>query len=157
MRWCKSFWCAETYGASLIISQLWDVCSDQEAVDLVRNIEDPQTAAKALVEHALARFSTDNLSCMVVRFDSDKVQEVAKDKANPIGVEGDPPTKQGGISEAEHIVQDAKKKLDESGIETLDRIPTEEVERQAQHEPGPELNAEALEAAKKKAANTSTS
>ncbi|KAK5167749.1 mgpp2cl-1, protein phosphatase 2C-like protein 1 [Saxophila tyrrhenica] len=134
---------------------LWDVCSDQEAVDLVRTIEDPQTAAKALVDHALARFSTDNLSCMVVRFDSDKVQETAQNKTDPIGVEGDPATKPGGLSEAEHIVLDAKKKLDESGIETLDRVPTEEIERQQEHEPGPELNADALEAAKKKAAANS--
>jgi len=46
---------------------LWDVCSDQEAVDLVRTIQDPQDASKTLVDHALARFSTDNLSCMIVR------------------------------------------------------------------------------------------
>ena len=32
---------------------MWDVCSDQEAVDLVRNIKDPQAASKALVEYAL--------------------------------------------------------------------------------------------------------
>ncbi|KAI1981924.1 mgpp2cl-1, protein phosphatase 2C-like protein 1 [Ophidiomyces ophidiicola] len=49
---------------------LWDVCSDQEAVDLIRNTHDPQAASKILVDHALSRFSTDNLSCMVVRFDS---------------------------------------------------------------------------------------
>ncbi|SPO03041.1 uncharacterized protein DNG_05722 [Cephalotrichum gorgonifer] len=50
---------------------LWDVCSDQEAVDLVREIEDPLAGAKLLVEHALSRFSTDNLSCMIVRLDKD--------------------------------------------------------------------------------------
>ncbi|ODQ55121.1 PP2C-domain-containing protein [Saitoella complicata NRRL Y-17804] len=46
---------------------LWDVCSDQEAVELVRGVPDPQEASRVLVEHALSRFSTDNLSCMVVR------------------------------------------------------------------------------------------
>ncbi len=92
---------------------------------------------------------------MVVRFDGAKVQETVQNTADPIGVEGDPPSKQGGLSEAEHIVLDAKKKLDESGVETLDRIPTEEVERQQQHEPGPELNVEALEAAKQKAQSAS--
>ncbi|KAA8893956.1 phosphatase 2C-like domain-containing protein [Sphaerosporella brunnea] len=48
---------------------LWDVCSDQEAVDLVRDIKDPQEASKKLVDHALGAFSSDNLSCMIVRLD----------------------------------------------------------------------------------------
>ncbi|KAG0644079.1 phosphatase 2C-like domain-containing protein [Tuber brumale] len=48
---------------------LWDVCSDQEAVDLVRQVQDPQEASKMLVDHALGRFSSDNLSCMIVRLD----------------------------------------------------------------------------------------
>ncbi|KAF8534290.1 phosphatase 2C-like domain-containing protein [Trichophaea hybrida] len=48
---------------------LWDVCSDQEAVDLVRSILDPQEASKKLVDHALSQFSSDNLSCMIVRLD----------------------------------------------------------------------------------------
>ncbi|KAL1890265.1 mgpp2cl-1, protein phosphatase 2C-like protein 1 [Ceratocystis pirilliformis] len=47
---------------------LWDVCSDQEAVDLIRNFSDPHEAALTLVDHALNRFSTDNLTCVVVRF-----------------------------------------------------------------------------------------
>ncbi|KAJ6144933.1 protein phosphatase 2C [Penicillium chermesinum] len=51
---------------------LWDVCSDQEAVDLIRNVHDAQEASKMLVDHALARFSTDNLSCMVIRLDSSR-------------------------------------------------------------------------------------
>ncbi|BFZ57758.1 mgpp2cl-1, protein phosphatase 2C-like protein 1 [Savitreella phatthalungensis] len=46
---------------------LWDVCTDQEAVDLVRGIEDPNAASKVLVEHALREYSTDNLTVMVVR------------------------------------------------------------------------------------------
>lgn len=50
-------------------TQLWDVCSDQEAVDLVRNVQDPQDASKMLVDYALGRFSSDNLSCMIVRLD----------------------------------------------------------------------------------------
>ena len=72
-----------------------------------------------------------------------------ENKAQQIGVEGDPvPRTAGGISEAEHIVLESKKKLDESG-EGLDRVPTEMVEEQAQAEPGPELNPDALEAARK--------
>ncbi|KAF8449727.1 phosphatase 2C-like domain-containing protein [Kalaharituber pfeilii] len=52
---------------------LWDVCSDQEAVDLVRDVDDPQLASKMLVDHALSRFSSDNLSCMIVRLDHAKL------------------------------------------------------------------------------------
>ena len=128
--------------------QLWDVCSDQEAVDLVRNVQDPQAASKALVDHALARFSTDNLSCMLVRFDGKAVQQAVENKSEPIGVEGDPPTKKGGVSEAEHLVMESKKQLDETG-EGLDRVPSDLMEQEEDAEPGPELNAEALEAARK--------
>ncbi|KAH8848134.1 hypothetical protein MCOR27_010769 [Pyricularia oryzae] len=79
---------------------LWDVCDDQEAVDQVRNIEDPAAAAKLLVNHALARFSTDNLSCMIVRFDKQAVLDghSRKDAAT----KGDPASKP---SEADRNVQ----------------------------------------------------
>ncbi|KAL7267730.1 mgpp2cl-1, protein phosphatase 2C-like protein 1 [Rhizina undulata] len=58
---------------------LWDVCSDQEAVDLVRNVLDPQLASKMLVEYALSRFSSDNLSCMIVRLDPSRKFVGSKD------------------------------------------------------------------------------
>lgn len=80
------------------------MCSDQEAVDLVRNVQDPQLGSKMLVDHALARFSTDNLSCMMVRFDTTAQQAAQENKDNLIGVEGDPPTLAGGITETEAIV-----------------------------------------------------
>ncbi|KYG44605.1 hypothetical protein M433DRAFT_69034 [Acidomyces richmondensis BFW] len=129
---------------------LWDVCSDQEAVDLIRGVEDPQVASKCLVEHALSRFSTDNLSCMVVRFDSKAVQQAVAKEVPPIGVEGDAASKMGGISEAEAIVAESKKKLEESG-ERLDRIPSDLARDMETHdqEPGPELNARAVEKAKR--------
>ncbi|KAJ3044316.1 Protein phosphatase 2C 1 [Rhizophlyctis rosea] len=47
---------------------LWDVCSDQAAVDAIKDVTDPQQAAEDLLEHALENFSTDNLSILVVRF-----------------------------------------------------------------------------------------
>ncbi|WWC57603.1 uncharacterized protein I303_100135 [Kwoniella dejecticola CBS 10117] len=47
---------------------LWDVCEDQEAVDLIRQITDPQDASKYLLDHAMSNYSTDNLSVMVIRF-----------------------------------------------------------------------------------------
>lgn len=100
----------------LTFSQLWDVCSDQEAVDLVRNVQDPAAASKLLVEHALARFSTDNLSCMIVRFDKDALLENQNNKENPIGVEGDKVTGTGKISEVEKIIGATKKQIAEGGV-----------------------------------------
>jgi len=133
---------------------LWDVCSDQEAVDLVRNTQDPQTASKMLVDHALARFSTDNLSCMIVRFDNKALQQSQEGK--DIGVDGDPLSKTGGISEAEAIVSETKKHLEEGGEVPplpLSRPSTNDVigEVEKHQETGPELNPAALQAARKKA------
>ncbi|WFD18564.1 protein-serine/threonine phosphatase [Malassezia caprae] len=47
---------------------LWDVVSDQDAVDFVSKIAEPQQAASSLLKHALEKFSTDNTSIMIVRF-----------------------------------------------------------------------------------------
>lgn len=76
---------------------------------MIRNIEDPAQASKLLVDHALSRFSTDNLSCMVVRFDKVALAETQKDKA--IGVEGDAVDSAGKVSEAEKIVSITKQKI----------------------------------------------
>ena len=143
----------------LTVCQLWDVCSDQEAVDLVRHTHDPQAASKNLVEYALARFSTDNLSCMIVRFDSRAVQQTVERKAEPIGVDGDPPTKkQGGMSEADAIVKEARKSMSEgpgrmlhSDIKPEDgleeekaRISQEIIREEEEKEAGPELDPKGL-------------
>jgi protein phosphatase PTC1 len=70
------------------------------------------TAAKMLVDHALARFSTDNLSCMVVRFD--KHQLLENQSSTAIGVEGDASTSTSGkLTEAEKIVTATKQKIAE--------------------------------------------
>ncbi|KLO19471.1 protein phosphatase 2C [Schizopora paradoxa] len=47
---------------------LWDVTSDQQAVDLIREIQDAQKASHMLVQHALKESSTDNITAIVVRF-----------------------------------------------------------------------------------------
>ncbi|RFU31283.1 hypothetical protein B7463_g5065, partial [Scytalidium lignicola] len=98
---------------------LWDVCSDQEAVDLVRNIQDPVVAAKHLVDHALARFSTDNLSCMIVRLNKSAHLSTVNDSTAAIGVEGDPASHPGKISETEKIIGDAKRKAEEEGVPAI--------------------------------------
>ncbi|GAB5591732.1 mgpp2cl-1 [Umbelopsis nana] len=46
---------------------LWDVCNDNDAVDLIKEVLDPQEASQKLLDHALANFSTDNLTIMVIR------------------------------------------------------------------------------------------
>ncbi|KAK3333333.1 phosphatase 2C-like domain-containing protein [Cercophora scortea] len=98
---------------------LWDVCSDQDAVDLVRNIQEPVAAAKVLVDHALARFSTDNLSCMIVRLDKQALLDNQYNKDHAIGVEGDASTAPGKVSEVEKIVSSVKQKIAEGGAPAL--------------------------------------
>lgn len=117
---------------------------------MVRGIQDPQMASKALVDHALARFSTDNLSCMVVRFDN-KALKARKNEAL-IGCDGDQGAKV-GISEADAIVSQAKKLVGEpeQPVETAAAAIMEEDESENRPEPGPELNVDAIKAAQKNA------
>ena len=140
----------------MICSQLWDVCSDQDAVDLVRREQDPQAASKILVDHALSRFSTDNLSCMIVRFNSRGLQDAASKTQEHIGVDGDPPSNlKGGIRETEAIVGAAKKGMSNDQVagegEDLSRISTDMIQEEENAEPGPELDPEGLAKAKEKA------
>ncbi|KAF2798280.1 PP2C-domain-containing protein [Melanomma pulvis-pyrius CBS 109.77] len=123
---------------------LWDVCSDQEAVDHVRQIQDPQIASKALVDHALARFSTDNLSCMVVRFDNKALKQ--RKNESLMGVDGD--QSKSGISEADAIVSQARKQMGEPE-QPIEQAAAEMIMEEEEPEPGPELNVEAVKAAQK--------
>ena len=128
-------------------NQLWDVCSDQEAVDLIRNEHDAQQASKILVDHALARFSTDNLSIMVIRLDSNRVKDVVSSSADPIGVDGDN-TSVRGMSEADNIVEGARKSIASSGLaddpEAAEKVTNDTLQKMASHsskqEPGPEVS-----------------
>ena len=52
----------------MVLTQLWDVVSDQDAVNFVSKIPEPQQADSLLLKHALEKFSTDNTSVMIVRF-----------------------------------------------------------------------------------------
>lgn len=47
---------------------LWKVMSNEEAVDAIRHIKDARAAAKYLTDEAVARRSSDDISCVVVRF-----------------------------------------------------------------------------------------
>ncbi|KAK7393712.1 hypothetical protein VNO78_22276 [Psophocarpus tetragonolobus] len=48
---------------------IWEVMKNQEAVNLIRHIEDPQKAAECLANEALIRMSKSNISCLIIRFD----------------------------------------------------------------------------------------
>lgn len=45
---------------------LWDVIDDQEACELIQDIDDPNEAASVLVKYALNNGTTDNITVMVV-------------------------------------------------------------------------------------------
>ena len=47
---------------------LWDVVSDGEACEYIREVLDPMQAANMLADFALEQGSTDNISIIVVRF-----------------------------------------------------------------------------------------
>ncbi|XVF37065.1 hypothetical protein REPUB_Repub19eG0113400 [Reevesia pubescens] len=49
---------------------LWNVLSNKDAVALVQDIADAEAAATKLIKEAYARGSSDNITCVVVRFDS---------------------------------------------------------------------------------------
>ncbi|CAL0303215.1 unnamed protein product [Lupinus luteus] len=48
---------------------IWEVMKNQEAVNLIRHIEDPQEAAECLAKEALIRMSKSNISCLIIRID----------------------------------------------------------------------------------------
>ncbi|CAI0438609.1 unnamed protein product [Linum tenue] len=47
---------------------LWDVVTNEEAVEMTKPIEDPEQASKRLLHEAYQRGSADNITCVVVRF-----------------------------------------------------------------------------------------
>ncbi|CAK9149734.1 unnamed protein product [Ilex paraguariensis] len=48
---------------------IWEVMKHQEAVNLIRHIDDSQEAAEYLAKEALTRMSRSTISCLVIRFD----------------------------------------------------------------------------------------
>lgn len=114
-------------------------------MDLVRDVPDAQEASKILVDHALSRFSTDNLSCMVIRFDAGRVKEVANQSTEPIGVDVEPPTSTDrGVSETDKIVEGARRSMQSAGLtdntETAEKVNEEILQKMSDDEPGPELS-----------------
>jgi protein phosphatase PTC1 len=108
----------------------------------VRNVHNPQDASKMLVDHALSRFSTDNLSVMIVRFDPKKLQT---NTTTDIGVESETSHEKGAVSEVEMLVSEARRNSLQAGEIALDDS-TEDLkdieEQEEDQEPGPELTPE---------------
>lgn len=52
---------------------LWDVVPNEDAVSLVKIEEEPEAAARKLTETAFSRGSGDNITCIVVKFQHDKM------------------------------------------------------------------------------------
>lgn len=97
-----------------------------------------------LVDHALSKFSTDNLSVMVVRFNPKKVRE---NTSIDIGVQHD--EHNAGISEVEMIVGEARRNSNIppegaslSEAEKQDLANQVIAEQQEEQEAGPELTPE---------------
>ncbi|KAL0414293.1 UNVERIFIED_CONTAM: putative protein phosphatase 2C-like protein 44 [Sesamum radiatum] len=60
---------SETEFVILASTGVWEVMRHQEAVNLIRHIEDPQAAAECLATEALTRMSRSKISCLIIRFD----------------------------------------------------------------------------------------
>ncbi|PQQ17240.1 putative protein phosphatase 2C-like protein 44 [Prunus yedoensis var. nudiflora] len=48
---------------------IWEVMKNQEAVNLIKHIENPQAASECLAKEASNRMSRGSISCLVIRFD----------------------------------------------------------------------------------------
>lgn len=99
-----------------------------------------------MVDHALARFSTDNLTVMIVRFDPKRLQT---NTSTDIGVETEASHEKGALSEVEMLVAEARRHSIGLKDGTIDEDEeTQGVEDMAineqdeEQEPGPELTPE---------------
>lgn len=95
---------------------------------------------------------------MVVRFDNKLLQDTVARRVEPIGVEGDPASQKGGLTEAEAILKSVSGQMPSGGQadeKEMKRISHEIISEQehGQQEPGPELDANVLEKARQKAAS----
>jgi protein phosphatase PTC1 len=59
---------AATHFLIIASDGLWDVCQDQEAVDMVKGFSSSKDMAKTLVQFALKNNTQDNVSVLVLKF-----------------------------------------------------------------------------------------
>lgn len=70
---------------------------------------------------------------MVVRFDSNLIRDVVERRSDPIGVEGDPLSQvKGGISEADKIVESARRRLENADSTSLESGSSSKPENETQ-------------------------
>ncbi|PON37704.1 Protein phosphatase [Parasponia andersonii] len=60
---------SDTEFVILASTGIWEAMKPQEAVNLIRHLEDPQEAAECLAKEAITRMSKSNISCLIIRFD----------------------------------------------------------------------------------------
>jgi len=60
--------CGVLSNVQICLFKLFQVMSNQEAVNCIRNIKDARSSAKRLTEEAVNKKSTDDISCIVVKF-----------------------------------------------------------------------------------------
>ncbi|XP_021760936.1 probable protein phosphatase 2C 11 [Chenopodium quinoa] len=53
---------------------LWNVITNKDAVSLVQDIKDAEAASRKLTEEAFTRGSSDNITCLVIRFENEDSQ-----------------------------------------------------------------------------------
>ncbi|KAK1325581.1 putative protein phosphatase 2C 52 [Acorus calamus] len=63
---------------------LWDVVPNEDAVTLAGSEDEPEAAARKLTEAAYTRGSADNITCIVVRFHHDKMDDKLGGKENEL-------------------------------------------------------------------------
>ncbi|XP_074298984.1 putative protein phosphatase 2C 59 [Silene latifolia] len=78
---------------------LWDVVTNEEAVAMVKPMEDAEEAAKKLMQEAYQRGSADNITCVVVRILGNPATSLSRVSDNHVdssnrksGGHGDPPS-----------------------------------------------------------------
>ncbi|MQM09658.1 hypothetical protein Taro_042535 [Colocasia esculenta] len=80
---------SETQFLILASDGLWKVMSNQEAVDSIKSVKDPQTAAKHLTEEAVSKKSKDDISCIAkVQREWDGTSPNNAGKGAPVGTPG---------------------------------------------------------------------
>jgi len=65
---------------------LWDVVSNQKAIEIVDRYPEPTRAAAALRDYAYLLGSTDNISVIVYRFDSDRRDQINRNSEEREGI-----------------------------------------------------------------------
>ncbi|GLT56903.1 hypothetical protein SLA2020_299160 [Shorea laevis] len=84
---------------------LWDVVTNEEAVAMIKPMEDPEEAARRLMQEAYQRGSADNITTVVVRFLANQGTSSRSNPAKHGGSSHTNPSNNGGSSHANQTNQ----------------------------------------------------